>query len=49
MSSLQEQLLKAGLVDENKLKQATKEKQKNSKQSRKKAGKSREEKSGATD
>ena len=40
MSSLQEQLLKAGLVDENKLKQAAKEKQKNSKQSRKKTGKS---------
>lgn len=40
MSSLQEQLLKAGLVDESKLKQAAKEKQKNSKQSRKSAGKS---------
>lgn len=44
MSSLQEQLLKAGLVDENKLKQATKEKQKNSKQSRKKTGKSQRKK-----
>jgi uncharacterized protein len=40
MSSLQEQLLKAGLVDEQKLKQAAKEKQKRSKQSRKSAGKS---------
>ena len=40
MSSLQEQLLKAGLVDENKLKQAAKEKQKHSKHTRKTAGKS---------
>src|SRR5210317_2313538 len=40
MSSLQEQLLKAGLVDEKKLKQAAKEKQKRSNQSRKSAGKS---------
>jgi len=40
MSSLQEQLLKAGLVDEQKLKQAAKEKQKRSNQSRKSAGKS---------
>jgi len=40
MSSLQEQLLKAGLVDEQKLKQAAKEKQKHSNQARKKAGKS---------
>ena len=40
MSSLQEQLLKAGLVDEQKLKQAAKEKQKRSNQSRRSAGKS---------
>ena len=40
MSSLQEQLLKAGLVDKNRLKQAEKEKQKRSNQSRKAAGKS---------
>jgi hypothetical protein len=40
MSSLQEQLLKAGLVDEQKLKQAAKEKQKRGNQSRKTAGKS---------
>lgn len=40
MSSLQDQLLKAGLVDENKLKQATKEKQKRGKQARKTGGKS---------
>jgi len=40
MSSLQEQLLKAGLVDKNKLKMAEKEKQKRSNQSRKAAGKS---------
>jgi hypothetical protein len=40
MSSLQEQLLKAGLVDEQKLKQAAKEKQKRSNQSRKSEGKS---------
>ncbi len=40
MSSLQEQLLKAGLVDKNKLKTAEKEKQKQANQSRKSAGKS---------
>ncbi|MCP4769262.1 MAG: DUF2058 domain-containing protein [Gammaproteobacteria bacterium] len=40
MSSLQEQLLKAGLVDKNKLNMAEKEKQKRSNQSRKAAGKS---------
>ena len=40
MSSLQEQLLKAGLVDKNKLKQANKEKQKRANQKRKTAGKS---------
>jgi hypothetical protein len=40
MSSLQEQLLKAGLVDKNKLQQANKEKQKRSNQARKSAGKS---------
>ena len=40
MSSLQEQLLKAGLVDKNKLKMAEKEKQKRTNQSRKTAGKS---------
>ena len=40
MSSLQEQLLKAGLVDKNKLNQAKKEKQKRSNQARKSAGKS---------
>jgi len=40
MSSLQEQLLKAGLVDKNKLQKAEKEKQKRSNQSRKAAGKS---------
>ena len=40
MSSLQEQLLKAGLVDENKIKQAAREKQKRGKQTRKTAGKS---------
>ena len=39
MSSLQEQLLKAGLVDESKLKQAEKEKNKRASQSRKKSGK----------
>lgn len=44
MSSLQEQLLKAGLVDEKKLQQATREKQKHSNQSRKKAGKSAKKK-----
>ena len=40
MSSLQEQLLKAGLVDKSKLQQANKEKQKRSNQARKSAGKS---------
>jgi uncharacterized protein YaiL (DUF2058 family) len=40
MSSLQEQLLKAGLVDENKLKQATREKHKTGRQQRKNKGKS---------
>ncbi len=40
MSSLQEQLLKAGLVDEKKAKQAEREKQKRSKQARKSSGKS---------
>ena len=35
MSSLQEQLLKAGLVDENRIKQANKEKNKRNKQTRK--------------
>jgi hypothetical protein len=40
MSSLQEQLLKAGLVDEQKLKQVAKEKQKRSNQSRRSEGKS---------
>jgi hypothetical protein len=40
MSSLQEQLLKAGLVDRNKLKMADKEKQKRAKQSRKSGAKS---------
>jgi uncharacterized protein len=40
MSSLQEQLLKAGLVDKNKLQQANKEKQKRGNQARKSAGKS---------
>ena len=40
MSSLQEQLLKAGLVDKDKLQKAEKEKQKQRNQSRKKAGKS---------
>jgi uncharacterized protein YaiL (DUF2058 family) len=40
MSSLQEQLLKAGLVDRNKLKMADKEKQKRANQSRKSGGKS---------
>ena len=40
MSSLQEQLLKAGLVDENKLKQAAKEKNKKGKQVRNSKGKS---------
>ena len=40
MSSLQEQLLKAGLVDKTKLQQANKEKQKRSNQARKSAGKS---------
>jgi len=40
MSSLQEQLLKAGLVDKNKLKKAEKEKQKRANQSRRSDGKS---------
>lgn len=40
MSSLQEQLLKAGLVDKDKLQKAEKEKQKRRNQSRKTAGKS---------
>lgn len=40
MSSLQEQLLKAGLVDKSKLKAAEKEKQKRANRSRKAAGKS---------
>ena len=40
MSSLQEQLLKAGLVDKNRVNQADKEKQKRSNQARKSAGKS---------
>ena len=40
MSSLQEQLLKAGLVDKNKLQQAEKEKRKRSNQARRTAGKS---------
>ena len=40
MSSLQEQLLKAGLVDKNKLQQAEKEKRKRSNQARKTGGKS---------
>lgn len=39
MSSLQEQLLKAGLVDENKLKQANREKHKSSNQARRSKGK----------
>jgi uncharacterized protein YaiL (DUF2058 family) len=39
MSSLQEQLLKAGLVDEDRLKQADKERRKRDSQSRKSAGK----------
>ena len=39
MSSLQDQLLKAGLVDESKLKQAAREKNRNSKQARKSKGK----------
>ena len=39
MSSLQEQLLKAGLVDENKLKQAAKEKNKAGKKARNSKGK----------
>lgn len=47
MSSLQEQLLKAGLVDENKLKQAAKEKQKHGKQARKSEGKSARKKAAA--
>lgn len=40
MSSLQEQLLKAGLIDESRAKQATKERQKRANQARKSAGKS---------
>jgi hypothetical protein len=40
MSSLQEQLLKAGLVDKTKVQQANKEKQKRGNQARKSAGKS---------
>lgn len=40
MSSLQEQLLKAGLVDKNRVNQADKEKQKRNNQARKSAGKS---------
>ena len=40
MSSLQEQLLKAGLVDKNRAKQADKEKQKTANQARRSAGKS---------
>jgi uncharacterized protein YaiL (DUF2058 family) len=40
MSSLQEQLLKAGLVDKNRAKQADKEKQKNANQARRSGGKS---------
>jgi uncharacterized protein YaiL (DUF2058 family) len=40
MSSLQEQLLKAGLVDKNRVNQADKEKQKRTNQARKSAGKS---------
>ena len=47
MSSLQEQLLKAGLVDKNKLQAAEKEKQKRAKQSRNKAGKSAAKKKAA--
>ena len=40
MSSLQEQLLKAGLVDKNRVNKADKEKQKRTNQARKSAGKS---------
>ena len=40
MSSLQEQLLKSGLVDESRLKKANQEKQKKASQSRRAAGKS---------
>jgi uncharacterized protein YaiL (DUF2058 family) len=40
MSSLQEQLLKAGLVDESRAKQATREKQKRANQARRTGGKS---------
>ena len=40
MSSLQEQLLKAGLVDKNRANQADKEKQKRTNQTRRSAGKS---------
>jgi uncharacterized protein YaiL (DUF2058 family) len=40
MSSLQEQLLKAGLVDESRAKQATKEKQKRANHARKSVGRS---------
>jgi len=40
MSSLQEQLLKAGLVDESRAKRATKEKQKRANQARRSGGKS---------
>ena len=40
MSSLQEQLLKAGLVDESRAKQANKEKQKRANQARRSGGKS---------
>ncbi|MEM7563884.1 MAG: DUF2058 domain-containing protein [Pseudomonadota bacterium] len=45
MSSLQEQLLKTGLVDESRLKKANKEKQKKANQSRRAAGKSASAKS----
>jgi uncharacterized protein YaiL (DUF2058 family) len=47
MSSLQEQLLKAGLVDKNKLKKAEKEKQKRANLSRKSDGKSATKKKAA--
>jgi len=47
MSSLQEQLLKAGLVDENKLKQAAREKSKSGKQQRRSKGKANRNKAPA--
>ena len=47
MSSLQEQLLKAGLVDESRAKQASKEKQKRANLSRKSAGKAATKKKAA--